>query len=65
MRAKKKIWALIAIVLIFCGVAFGFVGFVLAGFDFKKINGEGKEVTNEQLSRGKCAERYPGDPGEE
>ena len=49
MRAKKKIWALIAIVLIFCGVAFGFVGFVLAGFDFKKINGEGKEVTNEHV----------------
>lgn len=49
MRARKKLWALIAVVLIFCGVAFGFVGFVLAGFDFSKLNGDGKEVTNEHV----------------
>ena len=47
MKRSKKLWVLIALVLILCGVAFGFVGFVMAGFDVTKLSSDGKAVTNE------------------
>ena len=47
MRGRRKIWALIALVLIIFGLGFGFVGFVMAGFNPDKLNTDGKGVTNE------------------
>ena len=49
MRVGRKIWALVALVLIACGVGFGLVGFAMAGFDVTKLNSGGREVTNEHV----------------
>ncbi len=43
----KKVWGIVAFVLIICGLGFAFLGLIISGFDFGKLVGDGKSVTNE------------------
>ncbi len=46
---KARIWSIIAIVLIACGIGFCMVALIMKGFDFTKFSTEGDEVTNEHV----------------